>query len=392
VTMIPIKRAAMVWTMHLTLYRQALVSHYLPFAAIVRTRDSSVFPKATAVVDVGGVYDPASKRYDHHQRTFAETFPLPESMKRKGAIPVKMSSAGLVYLHHGKEAIRQMLGLGLAAASVPPVADGAPAAAAGGDGTEASFVYSESDVDLIFDRVYGSLIREVDAIDNGVDALFLGPRAKEEAEAVPDDAPASASTHLAYSVTSGLAARVGRFNPGWQEDSGPELENRRFAQGMESALSEFFDQVRGLAAEWLPARSIVEAAFRSRETDCPGCGGQVLKLARRAPWKAHLFDIEEEAMAEGGAEDAAGAGPKPLYALYPDTSGGWRIQCVPEARSGFASRKLLPAAWRGQRDEDLAKLIGIEGAVFCHAAGFIGGNRTFEGALSMAKAAVSESS
>ena len=38
----------------------------------------------------------------------------------------------------------------------------------------------------------------------------------------------------------------------------------------------------------------------------------------------------------------------------------------------------------GVRDEALSTLSGIPGCVFVHAAGFIGGNATFEGVLEMA--------
>ena len=34
----------------------------------VRTREASVLSECDIVVDVGGVYDPALHRYDHHQR------------------------------------------------------------------------------------------------------------------------------------------------------------------------------------------------------------------------------------------------------------------------------------------------------------------------------------
>lgn len=37
------------------------------------------------------------------------------------------------------------------------------------------------------------------------------------------------------------------------------------------------------------------------------------------------------------------------------------------------------------RDSELSKVSGIEGCVFCHASGFIGGNETYEGALRMAR-------
>lgn len=45
------------------------------------------------VVDVGGVYDHAAKRYDHHQRGFDEVF----GRGMDGEHTTKLSSAGLVY-------------------------------------------------------------------------------------------------------------------------------------------------------------------------------------------------------------------------------------------------------------------------------------------------------
>ena len=47
-------------------------------------------------------------------------------------------------------------------------------------------------------------------------------------------------------------------------------------------------------------------------------------------------------------------------------------------------RQPLPKPWRGLRDEQLSELTGIAGCVFVHTSGFIGGNRTHEGALKMA--------
>lgn len=36
-------------------------------AHLVRTRDATKLAECDIVVDVGGVYDPATHRYDHHQ-------------------------------------------------------------------------------------------------------------------------------------------------------------------------------------------------------------------------------------------------------------------------------------------------------------------------------------
>ena len=37
-------------------------------AEIVRTRDPELLAKCDIIVDVGGVYNPDTHRYDHHQR------------------------------------------------------------------------------------------------------------------------------------------------------------------------------------------------------------------------------------------------------------------------------------------------------------------------------------
>ena len=65
---------------------------------------------------------------------------------------------------------------------------------------------------------------------------------------------------------------------------------------------------------------------------------------------------------------------KAIYVVYPDeTSGNWRVQAVPVSPESFESRKALPEAWRGLRDEELSRVSGIEGGIFVHASGFTGG-------------------
>jgi urease accessory protein len=66
-------------------------------AELIRTRDEAVISEAGIVVDVGAVYDPQRLRFDHHQRGFEETFSADHT--------VKLSSAGLIYKHFGREMI-----------------------------------------------------------------------------------------------------------------------------------------------------------------------------------------------------------------------------------------------------------------------------------------------
>ncbi len=61
---------------------------------------------------------------------------------------------------------------------------------------------------------------------------------------------------------------------------------------------------------------------------------------------------------------------------------------MPKNSYSFESRRPLPEAWRGLRDAELDAAAGIEGCVFVHRAGFIGGHRTREGAVKMATQAL----
>jgi uncharacterized UPF0160 family protein len=66
----------------------------------------------------------------------------------------------------------------------------------------------------------------------------------------------------------------------------------------------------------------------------------------------------------------------------------WRVQAVTVEGKTYENRLSLPESWRGLRDGALVAACGVQGARFVHAAGFIGGNDTYEGALEMARAAL----
>ena len=59
---------------------------------VIRTRDDEVIATGDYVVDVGGVYDHETKRYDHHQ---------PGALLRESGIPY--AGFGLMWLHYGEE-------------------------------------------------------------------------------------------------------------------------------------------------------------------------------------------------------------------------------------------------------------------------------------------------
>jgi uncharacterized UPF0160 family protein len=69
-----------------------------PEADLVRTREPAIIETADFVVDVGGIWDPATGRFDHHQKGF--------SGARQSGVPY--ASAGLVWRDFGARCVRQL--------------------------------------------------------------------------------------------------------------------------------------------------------------------------------------------------------------------------------------------------------------------------------------------
>jgi uncharacterized UPF0160 family protein len=290
---------------------------------VIRSRDPEVLKGLDIVIDVGGVYDHSILRYDHHQRDYDERF-TPNQC-------TKLSAAGLVYRHYGKDVIL---------AHYPGLA-------------------TNSDLlELVYNRLYESLLEALDAIDTGV----------EPAE------------ELRYKDSTGLASRVGRLNPRWNEvtEAGQAPDpDERFEQASAICGDDFLAVLTKIVESDMPARSFVEAALLARkDTDA---SGEIIKFESGGlPWPKHLYDLEKEYKVD----------PLIKFVLYTDQAGMWRVQCVTVEGKQFENRLSLPKEWRGVRDEDLVKVTKIPGSRFCHAAGFIGGNDTYEGALAMAKEAL----
>ncbi|KAK4133794.1 metal-dependent protein hydrolase [Trichocladium antarcticum] len=306
-------------------------------AQLVRTRDPKLLDECHTVVDVGGEYEPARNRYDHHQRTFGTTFPERAT---------KLSSAGLVYMHFGRGIIGRRLGQ----------------------------PEDSEQVGMVWRKIYESFIEALDAHDNGISAY---------------DPAGIAAAGLQKKFSDGgftLGAMVGRLNPNWNDPipadpaAAQAAEDGRFELASQRIGEEFDRDLDYFTKAWLPAREVVAEAFGARQ-EYDGEGRIVVLKRQSAPWKDHLYNLEDQQPEAG----------KVLYVLYPEKptpDAKWRIQCVPQTKDSFQSRKPLPEAWRGFRDAELDGISGVSGSVFVHAAGFIGGNKTFEGALAMAKKAL----
>jgi len=165
----------------------------------------------------------------------------------------------------------------------------------------------------------------------------------------------------------------------WNEPFDSKMVDTRFEKASQLTGGEFLGRLDYYAKAWLPARDLVADALNQRLNVDPS--GHIIVFEQFAPWKEHLFEIE--------ADQSISEESKPLYILYPDETGGnWRIQAVPVTPDSFDSRKALPEMWRGLRDDKLSEVSEIDGGIFVHASGFIGGNKTKKGALEMAKKAL----
>eukprot|EP01134_Creolimax_fragrantissima_P007614 CFRG7614T1 len=266
-------------------------------ANIVRSRDPEKHKECDILVDVGAVYDPERNTFDHHQRTFDTTF--------NEKYTTKLSSAGLIYKHFGKEVVARMAGKPL----------------------------DENVMAIIYDKMYSGLIHGFDAVDNGVSMY--------PAELKP-----------AYQDSTHISGRVSRLNPAWNDTTSDVTT--QFMKAVALTGEEFTSRLRGLIDSWLPARVVVENAIAKRSTVHES--GKVLELETACPWKDHFFDLEGELPENADLKDV-------LYVIFPDNAGSWRVQGVPTAPSSFECRKFLPEEWRGIRDDALSALTEIDGYV-----------------------------
>ncbi|XP_025193067.1 UPF0160 protein MYG1, mitochondrial [Melanaphis sacchari] len=297
-----------------------------PDLEIVRTRDEELLAECDIVIDVGGVYDHSKRRYDHHQRSFNHSM---STLTPNAKWTTKLSSAGLVYLHYGHDVLKKVI-----ASDVP-----------------------DNTLNTIYSKVYETFVQEVDAIDNGVPICEGTPR---------------------YNIHTHLSSRVGNFNKKWNH-VGEYDDMKAFKQAMQLIKCEFEETVLYAFQTWLPARSLVIDALEKRyETHK---SGRVIEFNQSCPWKEHYFVLEEEL-----GEDLS---PKIDFVIYYDNSNSaWRIQSIPINPHSFTSRKPLPKNWWGIRDDELSDISGIKDCIFCHATGFLGGNKTKEGILEMCEKAI----
>ncbi len=244
---------------------------------IIRTRDPVLLEQCEYVCDVGGVYDPLARRFDHHQAEYSGT----------------LSSAGMIWLYFKQQGLVD---------------------------------------DALYEFVNRALIRGVDAHDNGL---------------IQGDPGMTTFSQV-----------ISNFLP--IEHDVPEEE-------MMQAFLTAVDFAEGHLRR-LKQRRAYTVRCRAEVQQEMSRGSYVMTFSEMIPWMDNFFEL-------GGARHPA------RFVVMP-AGPNWKLRGIPPtADRRMEVRTPLPAAWAGLRDEELARVSGIPGAIFCHKGRFISIWATKEGAM-----------
>ncbi len=293
-----------------------------PSHRLVRTRKQELIDAADFAVDVGGVWDAAKGRFDHHQRGFdgARAAQLVDGNTLPG---VGYASAGLVWSQYGTAYVQAWC-------------------------TAQGHALDAAAIEQIVRSIDHSLVQYLDIVDTGQGDVSPG--------------------------IFGLSSLIAQLNTHWLEEKG--LDHAAKAQLLETRFREaiaitrkFLDHAISKKVAQLRAMDTVRQAPRL-------LGGRVLHLQEGGmPW-THVVLNEM---------------PEVMFVIYPDSDGDqYQIKTVPVEAGSFTARMDLPASWAGLRDGELAAVNGVADSVFCHLNLFIGGARSFEGAVKMAELALAD--
>ncbi|WP_372846124.1 MYG1 family protein [Pontiella sp.] len=273
----------------------AALSLLYPDYEIRRSRDPQVWAQCDFLVDVGGHYTHAEKVYDHH---FKDGPAYDDGLK--------MSSVGLIWSHYGA-----------AICGCPEVAD----------------------------RVCRRLIRQFDAIDNGVTLT----RHLEEFSDVREIS---------------LSGSISMMNP--QDHA---KTDDAFADEVVRARLLLKASIAN-ARHWIGSRAGLETALREALAEARA----YILVPEDCKWPEHLFN-------SNGNESI-------LYAVFPRDE-KWFAQAVPSSPGSFSNRKDFPAAWAGLCDDAFSEVAGVPDGIFCHQGLFLCATGSFESTLKLVDDAIS---
>lgn len=90
-------------------------------------------------------------------------------------------------------------------------------------------------------------------------------------------------------------------------------------------------------------------------------------------------------------QDVLSSFKEPLFVIMPTTDKKWKAEAIKKDNFSLESRKLFPVNWRGVLDQnELEKLTGTKGVIFCHTSGFVSFCLTKEGVVNLVQKTIEE--
>jgi len=154
---------------------------------------------------------------------------------------------------------------------------------------------------------------------------------------------------------------IGAFNPFSTRSN--KLYDKHFHKAVKFAMNIVKKELRN-AKEIARSHKKVLAEIKKSN-------GDFLVLKKGMPWKKTVIDES-----------------KIKYVIHPKQDGQWRLTGVSINMNTFELRKPLPSSWGGLENEELAKVTGVEDAIFCHRKLFVASAKSKKGTITLAKLAL----
>lgn len=311
---------------------------------IIRSRNFDVIKYGDIVLDVGDIFDHEKLRYDHHQKTFTDSF--------SDKFNIRLSSAGLIYKFYGKESIKNII-------------------KSWGLSNEYLNEKENENIEFIHIRIYETLIKMIDAIDNGYEKY--DKKDKNGNQII-----------INYNNESGYCKRVHRLNINYQK-----LKNFSFDENFILALNlaeeEFIESLSFICFIHMPGYIYVKNAYDNRFSFHKS--GQVIYLENESPWKEHLLKIEEEHLER--IENKNDYKPI-LYTISKMPGDRFVIGTVPLKLGSFAYKKGIAKSLRGYSNDTNDMIVNISDIKFIHKSGFTGGTLSLKSAIEVVELSLNE--
>lgn len=308
-----------------------ILNYLFPQNTLIRTRDDSYWTKKGShdiIIDVGSVYDPSQKCFDHHQATFKQKFDDKYS--------IVMSSAGLIYKHYGEQMIDKFC-------------------------NENNYKISSDAKRKAHNYFYKQFFVEVDAFDNGMRQYSDNFYEKLKTGEITQN----------YFSCSNLGYFVSKFNTGNIYDEDSQLTAFKKAcvlvwMALTSLMTNYFSALIGNADDY----EIIDDAMKKRFKYDKS--GQILVVKRDCnSWRTCISGYESKHPDEAQIK----------FIIYPSVNKTWNIRGISDRQ--FRSRRdLLPL-------DEIKKYVSLTDEVtFVHIKLFIGTASSLQTCIEMGIASI----